>query len=363
MQIINELKLDFKDVLIRPKRSETASRSKVELERTYKMLNSKQEWTGVPIIASNMIATGTMAMSKSISKHGMLTCLHKHYQENELVDFFNTEQNYHAFYTMGIRDGDIERLNKVKETSDIKNICVDVANGYTNYFQDKVKQVREVCPNATIMAGNVVTPEMVQELLLSGAADIVKIGIGPGSVCTTRVKTGVGYPQLSAVIECADAAHGLGGLICSDGGCTVPGDVVKAFSGGADFVMLGGMLAGTDESEGEWEEEALLTKSDMGTKVESDEEGNVIWVKKCLKFYGMSSEEAMAKYNGGMAEYRAAEGKCVKLPYKGPVDLVVKDILGGIRSACAYVGANRLKDLSKCTTFIRTTVQENQVFS
>ena len=365
MQIINELKLDFKDVLIRPKRSETASRSKVDLIRTYKTLNSGEVWSGVPIMAANMDVVGTFAMAEALSEYQMVTCLHKHYSVEELISFFKTNNNSYVFYTMGITDGDFVKLGKVKEGIGIcpKMICVDVANGYTNYFQDKVKQVREVCPSSIIMAGNVCTPEMVSELLLSGAADIVKIGIGPGSVCTTRIKTGVGFPQLSAVIECADTAHGLGGLICSDGGCTVPGDVVKAFGGGSDFVMLGGMFAGTDESEGLWEEEALLTKNDIGTKVESDENGNIKWVKKCLKFYGMSSREAMDKHSGGVANYKAAEGKCVEVPYKGPVKDVVQDILGGIRSACAYVGAKKLKDLSKCTTFIRTTVQENTVFS
>lgn len=205
-----------------------------------------------------------------------------------------------------------------------------MANGYTEFFQNKVKEIRESFPNAVIMAGNVATPEMVQELLISGAADIVKIGIGPGSVCNTRMVTGVGYPQLSAIIECADAAHGLNGLVCADGGCKNSGDVAKAFGGGADFVMLGGMFAGCDECEGQW-----------GSG------------RKTFKFYGMSSKEAQDKYNGGMSEYRASEGDCVTIPAKGPAKDTVQHILGGLRSACAYVGAGRLKDLSKCTTFIR----------
>jgi GMP reductase len=204
--------------------------------------------------------------------------------------------------------------------------------------------IRDLCPDSIIMAGNVVTPEMVHDLLKS--ADIVKIGIGPGSACETRRVTGVGYPQLSACLECADAAHGLGGLICSDGGCRFPGDVAKAFAAGSDFVMIGGMFAGHDECDGEWE---------MGWDVKYKGDLELSKVKKSMKFYGMSSTEAMEKYNGGVAAYRASEGKCISVPYKGPVSQTVQQILGGLRSACAYVGAARLKDLSKCATFVRMT--------
>ncbi|HEX9827508.1 MAG TPA: GMP reductase, partial [Flavobacteriaceae bacterium] len=222
----------------------------------------------------------------------------------------------------------------------LKFICIDVANGYSEHFVEFVKQTRDQYPDKVIIAGNVVTGEMVEELLLSGA-DIVKVGIGPGSVCTTRVKTGVGYPQLSAIIECADAAHGLGGQIISDGGCTIPGDVAKAFGAGADFVMLGGMLAGHDESGGE-----LIERDGKPYK----------------KFYGMSSQTAMEKHVGGVAEYRASEGKTVEVPYKGDVETTVQDILGGLRSTCTYVGAQRLKELTKRTTFIRVAEQENKVY-
>ncbi len=200
--------------------------------------------------------------------------------------------------------------------------------------------MREAHPDSIIIAGNVVTGEMVEELLLSGA-DIVKVGIGPGSVCTTRIKTGVGYPQLSAIIECADAAHGLSGQIISDGGCTNPGDIAKAFGAGADFVMLGGMFAGHDECGGD--------------VVERDG-------KRVMLFYGMSSETAMSKHSGGVADYRASEGKTVHVPYRGPVDDTVKDILGGLRSACTYVGAHQLKELTKRTTFVRVREQHNPVF-
>ena len=263
----------------------------------------------------------------------MMTCLHKYYTAETLIEFFRDERMLvSTFFTLGIRDEEFEKLKQVRSAVPVRLICVDAANGYTKFFVERVKRIREEFPDATIMAGNVATPDMVQELLISGAADIVKIGIGSGSVCTTRTKTGIGYPQLSAIIECADAAHGLRGQVCADGGCRSAGDVVKAFAAGADFVMLGGMLAGHDECDGEWIEQQGQRMS-MG-------------------FYGMSSRRAMDKYAGGPKEYRACEGREVQIPYNGPVRETLQEITGGIRSACAYVGASRLKDLSKCTTFV-----------
>jgi GMP reductase len=293
-----------------------------------------------------MDTVASFKMAKTLAEYGIMTALHKHYSIDEYAAFFNSypeKTTQHVFYTTGIKDDDYEKLDTVMAHAPgkIKNIAVDVANGYTNYFMDRVKIIREKYHDVFLMAGNVVTPEMVEQMILNGV-DIVKVGIGSGSACLTRVKAGIGYPQLSAVIECADAAHGLNGYICSDGGCTVPGDIVKAFAGGADYVMLGGMLAGHDET-------------DCETK---EIDGN-----KFMKFYGMSSEEAMSRYSGGVAEYKTSEGKCVWIPYKGPVDKTVQDILGGLRSACTYVGAIKLKNLSKCTTFIKTHVQENRIFS
>jgi len=243
---------------------------------------------------------------------------------------------------MGITQPDYDKFRRIMEQSNgtIKSVCVDVANGYTKAFISFIHKLRAGHPDITIMAGNVVTGEMTEELILDGV-DIVKVGIGPGSVCTTRRMSGVGYPQLSAIIECADAAHGLHGLICADGGCTSPGDLAKAFGAGADFVMLGGMLAGHDE---------------CGSDIIE-----VNGVKK-MRFYGMSSREAMEKYAGGVAAHRAAEGKEVLLDYRGPVEGTLQDILGGVRSACTYVGARKLKELSKCTTFIRVSQQLNEVF-
>lgn len=346
MRIDNEIKLDFDDVLIQPKRSSMPSRSKVELERSYTTLNSKQVIHGIPIIAANLDTVGTFAMAEALSKFGMFTSLHKFYSKEKLIKFYSEEiASEHCFYTLGIGEEDIKKLKSVQSSVKLINkIVVDVANGYTEFFQNKVKEIRELCPDSILVAGNVATPEMVQELLLSGAADIVKIGIGPGKFCTTRLVTGCGYPQLSAVIECADAAHGLGGHIIADGGCRYPGDVAKCFGAGADFVMLGGMFSGTDQCEGDWEEQYEITKDSVVT-------GKM--VKKSLKAYGMSSKEAMEKHAGGVSSYRASEGRCIKVPYKGPVEDVVQQILGGLRSTCSYVGAVKLKDLCKCTTFIR----------
>ena len=337
MRIEDEVKLDFKDVLIRPKRSTLSSRKEVDLQRTYKFKHSGTEWTGVPIMASNMDGVGTLAMAKSLWDHRLFTCLVKSYDEHDLFDL-TTEVggNYFAVST-GTSDSDFLKLRRIINAyPEIHFICIDVANGYQERFGEYVSKVRQTYPHCTIIAGNVVTADMTQELILRGA-DIIKVGIGPGSVCTTRIQTGVGYPQLSAIIECADAAHGLGGHIVADGGCTCPGDVAKAFGAGADFVMLGGMFAGHDEGGGEVKD------------------GKVT-------FYGMSSDTAMDKHHGGVAEYRSSEGRTVSVSYKGAVQTTVLDLLGGIRSACTYVGASSLKQLSKCTTFIKVNRQINDVF-
>jgi GMP reductase len=345
MRIEYDLKLGFKDVMIRPKRSTLKSRSQVNLDREFKFLHSSFTWEGIPIMAANMDTVGTFEMAKALASKKLFTAIHKHYSVDEWNTFFSKApediENYLAIST-GTGKKDLERLAEIfKYNPQLKFICIDVANGYSEHFANFVKKTREQYLDKVIIAGNVVTGEMVEELLLSGA-DIVKVGIGPGSVCTTRVKTGVGYPQLSAIIECADAAHGLGGQIISDGGCTTPGDVAKAFGAGADFVMLGGMLAGHDESGGE-----IIERNG----------------KPYRKFYGMSSSTAMEKHVGGVAEYRASEGKTVEVPYRGNVETTLQDILGGIRSTCTYVGAQRLKELTKRTTFIRVAEQENRIYT
>lgn len=342
MRIQNEVLLDFSDVLISPKRSESPSRKNVNLNRSFTFLNSGVVWEGVPIVAANMSTTGTMSMAKAFAKHSMFVCLHKYYTVNQLVDFYKDNQ---AFYTLGIKDDDFDKLNNFVKVfgSAPKYICLDVANGYTKFFVEKCKQIRDKFKDSVLMAGNICTPEMVQELLLSGGVDIVKVGIGGGSACTTRLVTGVGVPQFSAICECADAAHGLKGHVVSDGGCTTPGDLCKAFGAGADFVMLGGMLSGHEECEGDWV---------------FDENGN----KKFLNFYGMSSKEAMEKFNGGQNNYRASEGRSVRVPYKGFIEDTIIEILGGIRSSCTYVGTETLKDFSKCCTFVRVNNTHNKVF-
>ena len=350
MRIESEVKLDFSDVLIKPKRSTLGSRKEVDLRRSYTFRNYDPDfpdnierhghYSGVPIMASNMDGVGTFEMADALIKQELFTCLVKTYSAPELVEYFTTgnglAKRCYVAMSIGIAEQDLEKLDKVMSLNPLKFLCIDVANGYSERFATTVEQIREKYPELVIIAGNVVTGEMTEELILSGA-DIVKVGIGPGSVCTTRIKTGVGYPQLSAIIECADAAHGLGGHIIADGGCSSSGDVAKAFGAGADFVMLGGMLAGHDEGGGEVVD------------------GNV-------QFYGMSSDTANIKHFGGLKDYRSSEGRTVRLPYKGAIKDTVQDILGGIRSACTYAGARKLKDLSKCTTFIRVNNQYNRIF-
>jgi GMP reductase len=382
MRIESEIKLDYKDVLLCPKRSTLESRKDVDLVREFTFPNAGGEgsdpkaygWKGVPIVASNMDTVGTFEMAKSLAQHRMLTCINKHFdgdvwahklngygywktkeqrQANEKdwkydrdSDNWQNRIYEHISPSIGIKydaegTDDLDYLNSIQwNFYHNRFVCIDAANGYTKRFCEFIKKIREEHPALIIIAGNVVTGEMTEQLILNGA-DIVKVGIGSGSVCTTRIQTGVGYPQLSAIIECADAAHGLGGHIMADGGCVCAGDVAKAFSGGADFVMLGGMLAGHTECAGQEEE---------------------IDGVKYKTFYGMSSADAMKKHYGGVASYRSAEGKTVRVKHRGLVKHTIESILGGLRSACTYIGARRLKDMPKCATFIRTTQQSNEVF-
>jgi GMP reductase len=341
MRIEKEIKLDYKDVLIRPKRSTLRSRKEVDLNRTYRFRNSQNFWKGIPIMAANMDGVGTFNMAHKLSQLGLFTCITK---QNTPKDWFNQHSPEISRDNIAISIGtNLAEYKKAKEiiaTNNLSWICIDIANGYSEHFVDFIRVVRKDYPRMNIIAGNVVTADMTQELILAGA-DIVKVGIGPGSVCTTRIQTGVGYPQLSAVIECADAAHGLDGHIIADGGCTCPGDVAKAFGAGADFVMLGGMFAGHAEGGGK-----LIEKDN----------------KEFIQFYGMSSDTAMNKHSGGVADYRSSEGRTVEILYKGNIEDTVKDLLGGIRSTCTYVGAPTLKQLSKCATFIRCTQQFNNIF-
>ena len=343
MRIEDEIKLTFDDVLIRPKRSTLVSRSEVDLTRPFKFKHTKKTWSGIPIFSANMDTTGTFNTAKALEKFRIITAIHKFYSIEDWKSNLEHLDPKYLTVTVGTSD---EEFQKAKEifaiNDDIDFLCLDVANGYREDFLQAIYKFRNEFPEKIIIAGNIATREMTEAIILAGA-DIVKVGIGPGSVCTTRKVAGVGYPQLSAISECADAAHGLGGHVISDGGCKYPGDVSKAFGAGADFVMLGGMFAGHEESGGE-----LVTESNG---------------KKYKDFYGMSSELAQQRYYGDVAKHRASEGKKVRLEYKGSIESTVQSILGGMRSACSYVGAKTIKDLPKCTTFIRVTQTTNEVFS
>ena len=368
MRLEEDIKLDYKDVLIRPKRSTLKSRSEVSLGRRTKFRNyeppfphniEEYHYDGIPIMAANMDGVGTMEMADVLGSGEIFTCLVKTYTAEELIEYFygdGLNRTDYVAMSIGTGEADYNKLCQVYEKCEdnLKYVCMDIANGYSEHFAQHVRKVRENFPHLVIIAGNVVTREMTEELILAGA-DIVKVGIGPGSVCTTRIQTGVGYPQLSAVIECADAAHGLGGHIIADGGCTCPGDVAKAFAAGADFVMLGSMLAGTDQGGGE-----ILTKRYQSNELDADDKP-VITEKRFVQFYGMSSKTANEKHFGGLKEYRSSEGRTVLVPYKGDVAGVIQNILGGVRSTMTYVGALQLKHLPKCATFIRCTQTHNTI--
>jgi len=344
MRLDNEIKLDYKDVLLKPKRSTLSSRRDVEMTRSFTFRNSKETYECCPIVASNMDGVGTFSMAKVIQEYKMMTTITK---TTTLDQWKQAVGNGIKLKYVSVCTGtnklwtddaeDYATMQQVlKSYPDVKFITIDVANGYHTNFSDFVARVREEYPDKTIIAGNVVTAEMTEELIIQGA-DIVKVGIGPGSVCTTRTMAGVGVPQFSAVMECADAANGVGGHIMADGGCNMPGDIAKAFGAGAHFVMLGGMLAGHNESE---------------VKVKDGKR----------EFYGMSSDRAREIHGKRKDGYRGNEGRAVILPDRGPVQETVEDILGGVRSSCTYIGARRLKDIPKCASFVRCNQPLNTVF-
>ena len=343
MHINTSPKLDFSDVLIEPKRSNMSTRD-LDLTRTFKFPHSGKGWSGVPVMASNMDGVGTFSMAKVLQKHSMMTVVRKHYTYSDWEKHGNDlNWNYvvPSSGTNAIWDpeaADYKLLKKICDRWPVKHICIDVANGYHDNFVDFCKRMRDEFPDKTLIAGNVCTPEITEHLVLSAGVDVVKVGIGPGSVCTTRVVAGVGMPQLSAIMECADAAHQHKGMIIGDGGCTSSGDIMKAFGGGADFVMLGGMLAFHEEGE-----------------YETTTDGK-------FAFYGMSSEDAREKHGARKDGYRTAEGKTVIRDNRGPVENTVKDILGGICSGCTYIGAQRLKEVCLRTTFNMVHRTHNTVF-
>jgi len=356
MIIENEVKLDFSDVLIRPKRSTLESRSQVNLIKKFKTKNGF-EFEGIPVIVANM-ATGTFNMLESMSKNKMFVAIAKH---NNHLWMANPNYIKYGFYTIGMSDNELEEAIKFYHSipQDLKKefkICVDIANGYTQKFASFVNKVRKYFITNVVIAGNVATPEMVQELIINGA-DFVKVGIGPGGNCSTRKQTGVGYPQISAAIECSDAAHGLGAGIVLDGGMRNPSDVSKAFCSNSDMVMIGGMFAGTDECDGE-----IIEKSFYSYELEWI---NGDWRKKIINkkfkiFYGMSSEYAQQKHGNGMKDYRTSEGTVTEVEYVGPVQNIINNLLGGLRSTCTYIGSQSIKDMGKCATLVRVTRQHDK---
>lgn len=347
--------LDFDDVLIVPRRTSIASRSEVDLSVTLHMPHTGRFLTGVPIFAANMDGVGTVEMANALSKLGLFTCLSK---EN-LSRYHEVESPEHVFVTVGLCERSRQVLKELLcGPNPPDKVCVDVANGYMGALADYVTELRANHPDLIIVAGNVVTPDGALDLYRAGA-DIIKVGIGGGSVCTTRIKTGVGVPQLSAIDVCSAIADKTGFLIMSDGGCRTPADVAKAFAAGADMVMLGGMLAGHSEGGGERTVKLLETREVCVTQ---DGEHFHRELKEFVQFYGMSSDEAMKKHNGGVGSYRTSEGRVVQIPFKGPVDLTIQDVLGGLRSACTYTNAKNMLEFQTNATFVKVRRQFNNVF-
>lgn len=362
MLISNEVKLNYNDLLIVPQRSELTSRNDVDLIREYKFPHCDQTLKCTGVIASNMYNTGTIKMAYTLSEFNLLTALHKFHNFDDLVNLFNNPiVDGKFFITIGESLQDLEKFIRLYNHIGSKAhnrlmVCIDVANAYRTSFIDFVKKFRDIFPSTLLMAGNVTTPERTQELILAGV-DIVKIGIGPGSACETRKVTGVGYPMASACIECADAAHGVKGRICADGGCRNVGDICKAFCLEADFVMIAGMLAGADECDGEWIDVGYRDIDWEWSAANPNGPGiQYKWFsKKQLKFFGMSSYEAMEKFGGNEKEYRASEGSVKLIDSKGPAGNIAKEILGGLRSCCSYLGASSLKEMPRRASFVRVS--------
>jgi len=362
MLISQDIKLDYDDVLIVPQRTTLESRKDVYLEREFKFYHSPRIWKGIPIVCSNMVPLTSKAMAIQLSAHKMVTALHKYYSASEIFDIIQDSGIDYTWMSIGKSDQEIDRI---KEVSNLlgrsPNIVIDVPNGYMESFVLFCQKIREHFPDSIICAGNVTTPEICEELIIHGGVDICKIQISPGSQCETRKMTGVGYGTFSCIHECSHAAHGLKsksghlGLVMTDGGCKTPGDICKAVCGGSDWVMLGGMFAGTEECDGEWTYEYLCNKAGLaGEFWQPFSPGYETKKRKTsLIFYGMSSHYAQEKHGVGKKQYRASEGKVSKISYKGPVDDIIQEILGGLRSCGAYIGAKYLKDYSKCAKFIK----------
>ena len=371
MQILEKTELDFSDVLIKPRRSTLSSRADVDINRKYKFKWTSSVAYGTGIMQSNMGTIGTFDVSRKMLKGGLFACLHKHHDIQDLIDFYksldpDTEWN-RCFISIGLKDNGLEKVRKLKEMVFVNeeydpSICIDVPNGYIPQVKELVIKVRKEFPHSIIMVGNVVTGDIVEDLILSGA-DIVKVGIGNGSNCLTRRQTGVGRPQFSTIVECADAAHQVGGMVCADGGITCPGDIGKAFGAGADFIMIGGLYAGTDEADGEIIEKTYLTtERNLETTCGLKSHDKVYETKKFKMFYGMSSTLAQEKFGNGKPKYRASEGRVTLVPYVGSVDDVNEEFHGGLRSTMTYIGAAKLKDIPKCCVFYKVNNQLNRMY-
>lgn len=361
MLLSQDVKLDYDDVLIVPQRTTLESRSEVVLERNFSFYHSPRVWSGVPIVCSNMVPLTSLQMAVKLAEFKMVTALHKYYGPQELLEIISEAGHDYAWISLGKSEADVEKISEVSNALGFSpNLVIDVPNGYMESFVKFCAAVRKKFPESIICGGNVTTAEICEELIIHGGLDICKIQISPGSQCETRKMTGVGYGTFSCVQECSHATHGLRsasgrlGLVMSDGGCKTPGDVCKALCGGSDWVMLGGMFAGTEECDGDWEYE-YLQEDDSWANISKGQQkiDSRKLRKKSLTFYGMSSHYAQEKHGNGKKKYRASEGKVSKIPYKGPVEDVVQEILGGIRSCGAYIGARNLKDYSKCAKFIR----------
>lgn len=358
------MKLDYGDILIVPKKSNMKSRKDVSLVETYSFKNSSIIWSGVPICASNMDGVGTFSMARTLCVEKMLTFITKHHSKSDWKKNITDEMIDYVAVSTGTSDEDIDNAIDIFKTFNLKWICLDMANGYSSIFIDKIKKIRYALgEKAIIVAGNVVTSERTVEAINAGA-DIVKVGIGPGSVCTTRIQTGVGYPQFSAVYECSHAAESVGGAVMADGGCTCPGDVSKSFCAGAKFSMLGGMFAGHYESEAEivvktFKSGEVVVTTNANGKIETKD---VLEEKMFVSFYGMSSDTAMKKHSGGVANYRSSEGRTVMIPLKQSLIYTIRDLLGGIRSTCTYIGASCISEMFENFDCVRASRQFNSVY-
>lgn len=373
MQILEKTELDFSDVLIKPRRSTIASRKDADITREYKFKWCPYTIKGTGIMQANMGTIGNFDVTRKMLKVGLFACLHKHHEVNDLIDFFKSlsdDERKRTFISIGLKDNGVDKLKQLNEEvfgdKDYSmSICIDVPNGYIPQVKQLVIDIRKDYPNCLLMVGNVVTGDIVEDLILSGA-DIIKAGIGGGGQCITRKQTGVGRPQLSTIIECADAAHQVGGMCCSDGGITCPGDIGKAFGAGADFIMIGSLYAGTTEADGEIVEKTYLT-NERTTEVVNYVMGvvnheKVYETKKFKLFYGMSSSLAQEKFGDGKRKYRASEGRVSLVPYVGSVDDVNEEFLGGLRSTMTYIGATKLKDIPKCCVFYKVNNQLNRTY-